>query len=329
VRPRLVVAGQTSVMSFPLVLSIIIVNWNVCDLLRDCLRSLYQQMRMPANCWELILVDNHSEDGSVEMLREEFPGAILMVNSENLGFAKANNQAFRICRGRYVLLLNPDTVILDHAVDRMMEILEARPDVAALGCPLLNPDRSLQQRWTGGSQPGLLNLTCHFLLPYRLLSASILSKPLCLEKEPVNDKEVGWVSGACMLLRREALGEQIFDERFFLYGEDLELCNRLVHAGWKVIYTPRAQVVHHGGRATERQTSEVQLSRLRNLREIFAMRNGRRSLLLFDFLLSVGYLARSLGYGVAAFTRPGKGFGERAASCRLFTAEAVRLLVRR
>ena len=261
------------------------------------------------------------------MIREEFPRAVLLGNDQNLGFAKANNQALKICRGRYVLLLNPDTVVVDCAVDRMVEIMTERPDVAALGCRLLCSDGTVQ-RWTGGNSPGLLNVTCHFLFPYRALPLGILARPLVLEKEPVRDVEVGWVSGACMLLRREALGERIFDERFFLYGEDLELCDQLVRHGWKVVYTPRVQVIHHGGRATERQTPEVQLARLRNLREIFAMRNGRRSLPLFDFLLSVGYLARSLAYGIAACVRPGHGFEARAAACRLFLSESVHMLVR-
>ena len=113
-------------MTSPLTLSVIVVNWNVRDVLRDCLRSLQEQMLLPPGAWEVIVVDNDSRDGSVEMMRKEFPAAVLLTNRENLGFGKANNQAFRICRGQYVLLLNPDTVVLDHAVDRMLEMMEAR-----------------------------------------------------------------------------------------------------------------------------------------------------------------------------------------------------------
>ena len=315
-------------MTSPVTLSVIIVNWNVRDVLRDCLHSLHEQMLMPPGAWEVIVADNDSKDGSVEMMRKEFPAAVLLANRENLGFAKANNQAFRICRGQYVLLLNPDTVVLDHAVDRMLEMMEARRDMAALGCRLLNADGSIQP-WTGGYPPSLPNVICHFLFVNKLLPAKILPRPLYLQSEPAQDLEVGWVSGACMLLRKEALGETIFDERFFLYGEDLDLCDRLVAAGWKVVYTPRAQIVHLDGRSLEGQSSEIQVSKLRNLRKLFAARHGRVSLLLYDVVVAAGFLIRFLAFGVAALLRPGRGYEARAAKSRQFQAEAFRALMSR
>lgn len=319
--------GETSFMNSSLDLSVIVVNWNVRDLLRDCLRSLYDEMLVPPDAWELIVVDNDSRDGSAEMVRKEFPEAVLMANDQNLGFGKANNQAFRICRGRYVLLLNPDTVVAGHAVDRMMGIIHERSDVAALGCRLLTSDGTVQ-RWTGGHSPRPLNVACHFLFPYRALPAGILARPLVLEKEPIYDVEVGWVSGACMLLRRAALGEKIFDERFFLYGEDLELCDQLVRNGWKVLYTPRVHILHYGASSLGKQTAEIQLTRLRNLREIFATHNANRSPFVFDLVVSIGFLARSIAYALAAGLRPGRGFETRSADCRLLCSESVRMLLR-
>jgi N-acetylglucosaminyl-diphospho-decaprenol L-rhamnosyltransferase len=312
----------------PLTLSVIVVNWNVRDLLRDCLRSLHEQMLMPMDTWELIVVDNNSRDGSAEMIRREFPSALLLANSENLGFGKANNQALAFCHGKYILLLNPDTVVLDHAVDRMVHILEVRRDVAALGCRLQNAD-GFFQRWTGGSPPNWPNVICHFLMIYRVLPARILPPPLYLETEPAEDTEVGWVSGACMLLRREALGDRIFDDRFFMYGEDLDLCDRLARTGWKVVYTPVARIVHYEGRSLEGQTPEIQMSKLRSLREVFAMRNGRKFLLIYDVVVSVGFLVRTLVYALAACTRPGRGFGARATMRSRYLAEAVRELLHR
>ena len=149
-------------------------------------------MRLSRSDWELTVVDNHSRDGSVDMLRREFPEARLIVNDRNVGFAKANNQAFSVCRGRFILLLNPDVVLLDSAIDRMLEILASRPDAAVLGCRLLNADRTLQ-RWTAGAPPGPLNVLCHFLFLYRVLPAALLPRPLFLEREPRHDAEVGWV----------------------------------------------------------------------------------------------------------------------------------------
>ncbi len=315
-------------MNSPVTLSVIVVNWNVRDLLGGCLRSLYAQMLMPRDSWEVIVVDNDSSDGSTEMVRHAFPAAVLLHNRENIGFGKANNQAFRICRGKYILLLNPDTVVLDHAVDRMVEMMETNLKLGALGCRMVNSNGSFQ-RWTGGSPPTLANVTCHFLLAYKVLPASILPQSLYLENDPEHDIEVGWVSGACMMLRREALRDEIFDERFFLYGEDFDLCDRLARTGWKVVYTPRTQIVHFDGRSLDRQSPEIQASKLRNLRDIFAARNGRIHLLIYDVVVTTGFLIRSVAFGMGAILRPGRGYSERAAKSRQFLAEAFRALVRR
>jgi N-acetylglucosaminyl-diphospho-decaprenol L-rhamnosyltransferase len=311
-----------------LTLSVIIVNWNVRDVLRDCICSLQQQILLPSHEWELIVVDNNSSDGSAEMVKANFLNAIVLANTENLGFAKANNQAFRISSGKYTLLLNPDTIILDHAVDRMLELMQARPDVGALGCCLLNEDGSFQ-RWTGGSSPNLLNVACHFLLAYKVLPAGILPRPIYLEHEPACDLEVGWVSGACMLLKREALGDLIFDERFFLYGEDLELCERLVRSGWKVIYTPRAHIVHLEGRSLQGQGPEIQLSKIRALREVFARRHQRSQLFVYDLLVIVGFLLRTFLFSLASYIRPGRGYELRTVRSRQYSVEALRALVHR
>lgn len=315
-------------MAYSLTLSVIVVNWNVRDLLRDCLRSLHEQMLIPPEAWEVIVVDNDSSDGSAAMVERDFPQAVLLANSRNVGFAPANNQAFRISRGKYVLLLNPDTVILDHAVDCMVGEMDRSPDVAALGCRLLNSDGSFQ-RWTGGNPPTLPNVACHFLFAYKVLPRAILPRPLYLETDPKQDLDVGWVSGACMLLRREALAGTIFDERFFLYGEDFDLCDRLARAGWRVVYTPKARIMHYAGRSLERQSAEIQVSKLRSLRQIFASRHGLISLLLYDLVVVVGFLLRSIAFGLAERARPGRGYNVDAAKSRQYFCEACRALVRR
>jgi len=315
---------EATAIEYPLTLSIIVVNWKVRELLRECLSSVYDQMRMPSESWELIVVDNDSRDGSAEMVRREFPKATLLANRENAGFSKANNQALPLCRGRFLLLLNPDVVILNSGVDRMLEILKTHSDTAVLGCRLLNSDHSLQ-KWTAGEPPRFLNIACHFLFLYRLLPPAILPRPLFLEAEPKLDAQVGWVSGACMMIRREALGQTIFDERFFMYCEDLYFCQILVEAGWKVVYTPRVQVVHHGGRSTENQTIEIQFSKMSNLRKVFVVRNGVASVFYFDVFMALGFLLRLIGFGVATVASPGRGYDLRAAKSRQFFTESVRL----
>ena len=318
--------APTPLADAPLTLTVIVINWKVREYLRECLRTLHEQMQLPRAEWELIVVDNNSGDGSVEMVASEFPQARLIANKENLGFGRANDQGFAEARGHYVLLLNPDTLVLDHAVDRMLDVMQRRPDVGALGCRLLNTDGSFQ-RWTGGNPPRLLNVACNFLLLNRVLPEALLPPPLYLESEPSHDVEVGWVSGACLMLRRDALRTTIFDERFFLYGEDLELCDRLRLGEWTVAYTPSATVIHHQGRSLVQQTVEVQHLKMRGLRVVFAMRNNAALLPAFDLMLLVGFSVRTMLFGIAAVFRPGHDYAERAAVSRRCMAEAFRALV--
>ena len=130
-------------------LSIIIVNWKVRELLRECLLSLFRNTALPKEQYEVVVVDNDSGDGSVAMIHAEFPEVTAIANSENVGFGAANNQAMHYCSGTSILLLNPDTVVLPGAVDCMLKIMETSPQIAILGCRLQNGDGSLQ-RWTGG-----------------------------------------------------------------------------------------------------------------------------------------------------------------------------------
>lgn len=309
-------------------LSIIVVSWNVRDLLRDCLTSVESKLRLERDRWELIVIDNDSSDDSATMVAEQFPAVSLLRNKENTGFARANNQALSHCSGRYTLLLNPDVVLLDDAIDRMLQQMEHDPETGVIGCRLLNSDRSLQ-RWTAGAVPSLSNVAAHFLFLHNLLPAALLPPPLFMTSEPTADAAVGWVSGACMLLRRAALRDSIFDEQFFMYGEDLRLCESLAQAGWKVIYTPGAEVVHHGGSSIDQQTPEIQLSKVRNLRTIFAQSHRRLQTRCFDVVISVSFLLRYAAFHLAAITRPGRGYEAKAKKSRHFFADAIRSLLDR
>lgn len=317
--------GASAPAAGPVKLSIIVVSWRVRELLRECLQSVYAQISLPQTEFELFVVDNDSQDGSAEMVAREFSHAKLMANADNAGFARGNNQAFRQCQGRFVLLLNPDATLIDDSIHRMLDLLEQTPGAAAIGCRLLNSDRTLQP-WTAGALPGVSNIACHFLFLYKLLPERWLPRPLFMEAEPERDTDVGWVSGACMLLRREALHNAIFDERYFMYGEDLHLCQLLVDAGWRVIYTPGSEVIHHGGSSIDQQTPEVQLQKIGNLRRAFATNHGKGSLIGFDFFVAIGFLIRLIGFRFAAATRPGRGYDLRAAKSGRFLAESVRLL---
>lgn len=306
-------------------LSVIIVNWNVRDLLRDCLASLYASLALPPEDFEVFVVDNASQDGSVAMVAREFPQVLLVANADNRGFGSANNQVLERCQGDYVLLLNPDTVVPEGAIDRLLAHADARPETAVLGCRLLNLDGSLQ-RWTGGAFPTLLNVACHYLWVDRLLPRSWRCPSLYLQEDHAEDVEVDWVSGAVMLLRRECLGERIFDERFFMYGEDMECCHRLKGQGWRILYTPVCSVVHIQGASMKQQEGEILLSSLKGLRYFYLLTRGPRWLWLLDYLTLAGFSLRWCAYSLMKQLR-GKGlYADKAASSRRYIAISRRIM---
>lgn len=231
--------------------SIVIVNWNVKGLLKLCLRSIYQSLSDAAFEWEVIVVDNASEDGSLQMVAREFPGVKLVANQSNLGFTKANNQGMALASGRYVLLLNPDTELTRGALATMLEYMEARHDVAALGPQLLFADGTVQssRRRFPTFLTGFIEST---VLQRFFPEHSLLKRYYVLDRSNDEVQEVNWVVGACMLVRREAIDEVgVFDEQFFMYSEELDWCFRMEKAGWKIVYLPLARVLHYEARSSE------------------------------------------------------------------------------
>jgi len=226
-------------------ISIVIVNWNTVGLLRDCLRSIYATTRDLA--FEVIVVDNASSDGSVEMVRREFSGAILIANDANLGFAPANNQGIAVASGRHILLLNSDTVVLEGALQRTLAFADAHPEAAVVGCRVLNPDRSLQNSCF--MFPSLLNWFLFATYLDRIFPRSRFfgrEQMTWWMRDDVREVEV--VTGCFMLVRREAIDEVgVMDPGFFMYVEETDWCYRFHRAGWKCLFTPDGEIVHIGG----------------------------------------------------------------------------------
>lgn len=232
--------------------SVIIVNWNTAHLLRACLRSVLQEC--VATVPEVIVVDNHSADGSAEMVRKEFQEVVLIANEQNLGFAKANNQGLEIATGRYLLLLNPDTVVLNGAIDRMVAYANAQPasKLGIVTCKLLNDDMTLQR-----SVHRFYSFT-RSLVENRFFTdlATKLGGIRKLQShgwEHNELKEIDWAYGAVMLFSREFL-EQVgmLDERFYIYAEEMDYFMRAQKAGRKSWFMPDAEIIHIG-RASTRQ----------------------------------------------------------------------------
>jgi N-acetylglucosaminyl-diphospho-decaprenol L-rhamnosyltransferase len=255
----------------------VVVSYNTRDLLAACLESVYRQpLSHRLDVW---VVDNASGDGSPEMVRERFPQARLIANTDNRGFAAANNQAIRASRGRQLLILNPDTEILSGSLDRMVEYMDGHPDVGLLGVRLVYADGAFQHscfRFPGLAQ-ALLDL---FPVP-RLLGSAVNGRYPRGAYE--HEMDVDMCLGACFLLRRAAGLE--FDEAYFMYVEEVDLCWRLHRAGWKVRYLPELTVLHHAGAST-RQRSAAMSAQLVRSRRIFNRRyHGRAFNLAWEALL--------------------------------------------
>ena len=227
-------------------LSIIIVNWNTRDLLAQCLQSVYDTVRGLE--FEVFVVDNASTDGSAAMVRERFPQVQLIENGENVGFARANNQAIERSTGHYVLLLNSDTVVTPGAIEALVKFADLRPDAGAVGPQLLNGDGSFQ-----ASYAQFPTLWTEVLLLWGI--ARVVYSRYFPSNPPEHSQETcecDWVGGACLLVRKEAIAEVgTLDEDYFLYVEEADWCYRLKQRGWKILYYPDARIVHYGGRSSD------------------------------------------------------------------------------
>lgn len=232
-------------------LSIIIVNWNTRDILRDCLASVFEQGGEID--FEVIVIDNASTDGSVEMVKKDFPQVTLIENSQNRGFAAANNQGIDISIGRYVLLLNSDTVVLDNAIAKTVSFADSHSKAAIVGCRVLNPDQTLQP--TCFMFPSILNMLLSSTHLYKLFPKSKFFGRERMTWWNRNDiREVDVVTGCFMLVRQDVIKKVgSMDEQFFMYGEETDWCYRFKQAGWKILFTPFAEIIHLGGQSAEKK----------------------------------------------------------------------------
>jgi hypothetical protein len=271
-------------------LSIIIVNWNVKDLLRNCLRSIYEKTHSIA--FEIIVVDNVSSDDSVEMMHTEFPGVTVLAVSENLGFARANNLALPLAKGRYIGLLNPDTVLLNDAFSTMLSKLEMEPEIGVVGPKLVAGDGTVQRacaRTFTTPKSELIRMlrgdtSQPFAMPHSIL--------LPLTAYDFN-QEVECISGACMLLRRDVIsGEQIFDPQYFMYAEDADLCYEVIEHGWKVFYLSEAHILHYKGESAGQDSLSTALYSIRANCQFFSKRYGRLTELTYRWLLAAILIAK-------------------------------------
>ncbi len=271
----------------PVKLSIIIINWNGVEVIPECLESIYLH---PPKCkFEVIVWDNASTDDSVNIIEKNYPQVILVKHPKNIGFAKGNNLAAKIASGEYLLLLNSDTVILDNALDTIMAFIDDVPDMGVLGCNLLNADGSLQ--FSAGRFPNILSEFLDQMMLSRYVSYSKYTKG--------NYQQIfspDWITGACMLIKKEEF-EKIggFDESYFMFFEDMDLCKRLRLNGRKIVYYPEAKIIHKKGWSSQtvlgKMIVEDQKSTYRFVRKYYSV----WQLFFFRLLAILGSIVR-IGY---------------------------------
>jgi GT2 family glycosyltransferase len=225
-------------------MSVILVCWNNREYLEPCLNSLYAAGLHSS--FDVVVVDNGSRDGSQAMLREKFPGVQLIQNNHNAGLGKASNQGIKATLGRHVLLLNNDTLVNGPSLDAMIEFLNAHPEAGAVGGRLINPDGSFQAGYAPFS-----TLREEFMVATRM--GELLMKGYPSHADGSTLEPVGWLSSACLLLRRAALDKVgLLDEEYFIYGDEADLQYRLKQAGWPVYYLSSIYTIHYGGRSMDR-----------------------------------------------------------------------------
>ncbi len=237
-----------------MVLSVCIVNYNGRDFLPACIESVLESDLDGVP--EIVVVDNRSTDGSVELIRERFPGVTIIENARNTGFASANNRAFDAAGGRFVLFLNPDTVVPPDGLRRMVSFLEKSEGTAACGCRLFHPDTGRVES-SARSYPELLPLFWNLTYIDRLFPSSpFFARYLMTHVPELETRDADWVTGACLLIRSEVF-ERVggFDSRFFMYCEDIDFCYRIRRAGWRVRYYPAVSIGHYRGLSSARHRS--------------------------------------------------------------------------
>ncbi|MGE0464800.1 MAG: glycosyltransferase family 2 protein, partial [Vicinamibacterales bacterium] len=299
--------------------SVVIVSWNTRELLRACLRSMRQAARELNDSLEVVVVDNASHDGSVEMVREEFPEVDVVGNTSNVGFAAANNQGIPRTRGQYVLLLNPDTEGTPGFLATLVGYLDAHPEVGAVG-PRVR-----------GSQ-GELQVSCYPLPTvgremWRLLHLDRIrafgTYPATLF-DAAAPQRVEAILGACLLVRRAALeGTGLLDEQFFIYTEEIDLCRRLQDQGWQLYWVPGAAIVHHGGASTSQVGRPMFVELYRSKVQYFRKHFGLRGVIGYKAVLAAAALTRVGLASVAMAVQPAK-----RAKWRALLADYSVLLVR-
>lgn len=283
--------------SSQLMVSVIIVSWNARDYLMQCLASLSSEAcRYPM---EIIVVDNASSDRSVEAVASRFPNVRLIRNSSNLGFSKANNIGIAQSRGRYLALINSDVKLLPDCLTRLVDYCEQHPEVGMVGPRIFGGDGKLQRSCRGF--PSVWNMFCRALALDSFFPRSRWFNGFLLHHWPQDClRQVDMLTGCFWLVRRQALAQVgLLDERFFMYGEDMDWCKRFWDCGWKLVFVPSAEAVHYGGASSSNAPVRFYIERQRADLQYWEKHHSRLAVVCFFLVSCLHLILRAGGYSFA------------------------------
>lgn len=268
--------------------TIIVVNWNTKDYLVQCLASIFVETH--GISFEVIVVDNGSTDGSVELVKYGFPQVKLIANAENKGFPAANNQGIACSNGRYVLLLNSDTVVLDRAIQKLVTFVDQHPEAGAAGGLMLRRDRTIDPICFL-TRFDAIGVWQYYLLWHKVKKNNLACKFW----------ETDILLGAFMLVQQKVI-QQIggMDESFFLMSEDTDWCLRIRQVGWKIYYYPDSKIIHYGSESFKRSWDRGIITGYRSKELLFQKYYGRFSIISLRLATVVGSIIRLMGWGVSA-----------------------------
>jgi GT2 family glycosyltransferase len=296
-------------------LSVIILCWNDLKVINDCLKSIFEQTSEID--FEVIVSDNGSTDGSIEFIQKSFPKARIVENGTNLGFAKGNNAGIQVAHGEYMLILNPDTIIRDHALQKLVGFADRHPEAGAFGCRVRNADGSFQNPARPLPTVGGLFLAALYLRWLGRVSTRF-SSDLYSGWDGRSEREIGFQSGCCVMFRGDLLRRLGgFDERFFYHYEESDLCARVWESGASVLYTPAAEIVHLGGQSVGRFPIRFKLETYRSGYRFFHKHYGRRGLTRIRRVFLLDLYVRHLGYSVLNLLKSSEALRNRLAMYRV------------
>lgn len=289
-------------------LSVIIVNWNTKKLFEDCLSSIYKFTK--GVNFEVIVVDNASEDDSVQMVVKKFPQVKLIKNNQNLGFAKANNQGIKVAKGDYVALLNSDTYLVENALKKLVEAAEAKNNEAVISPLLLNENRTIQQ--SVGFFPDLPQVFFWMSFLDDLPFGQLL-KPYHVDHDSFyqQEQEVDWVTGAAILIPREVIKKAgPLNEKIFMYGEDVEWCFRIKKAGFNIYLNPQAKIVHIGRGSFKKIPTKAFVGEYQGVKFFYGQYKGTLALQIARIFLKIGALLRIIVFSALGRRELAKSYVE-------------------